>query len=254
VSQRNKNNSIIFLTTLSVYLGLVLVGGASSPVLAQAAMTRQFDVKNEIEFNDDLDKNPNDEELKILSYSIENYFDELKAFIGDLEKLYSIEKFDLGYDTFTVSARRFTPCNFEGDPVLRRSEISEKINNRWLAPAINDAAFNTEGWDFLADCAASDKFKNHKSAKTSAIKINYDEAELVYEISVEKSSPQKAKLLSENLSRTLRLQEIDDDEIIVKKLYENTSFKSENNQVFVVTRLPRGSLDEFFKQDAKASK
>ena len=58
MSQRNKNNSIIFLTTLSVYLGLVLVGGAMSPVLAQAALTRNFDIQDEIEVKDDLDKKP----------------------------------------------------------------------------------------------------------------------------------------------------------------------------------------------------
>jgi hypothetical protein len=58
VKERNKNNSIIFLTTLSVYLGLVLVGGAMSPVLAQAATTRNFNIQDEIEVKDDLDKKP----------------------------------------------------------------------------------------------------------------------------------------------------------------------------------------------------
>jgi len=41
-----------------VYLGLVLAG-ATPQVLAQAAMTRQFDVKDEVEVKDDLDKKPN---------------------------------------------------------------------------------------------------------------------------------------------------------------------------------------------------
>jgi hypothetical protein len=60
VKERSKNNSIIFLTTLSVYLGLVLVGGAMSPVLAQAATTRNFNVQDEIEVKDDLDNKPDD--------------------------------------------------------------------------------------------------------------------------------------------------------------------------------------------------
>lgn len=51
-------NSILVLATLGVYLGLVLAG-ATPQVLAQAAMTRQFDVKDEIEVKDDLDKKPN---------------------------------------------------------------------------------------------------------------------------------------------------------------------------------------------------
>ena len=41
-----------------MYLGLVLAG-ATPQVLAQAAMTRQFNVKDEVEVKDDLDKKPN---------------------------------------------------------------------------------------------------------------------------------------------------------------------------------------------------
>ena len=51
------NNSVLILATLGVYLGLVLVG-ATPQVLAQAAMTRQFNVKDEIEFKEDLEKKP----------------------------------------------------------------------------------------------------------------------------------------------------------------------------------------------------
>ncbi len=55
---KNKNhNSILVLATLGVYLGLVLVG-ATPQVLSHAAMTRQFDVKDEIEYKDDLDTKP----------------------------------------------------------------------------------------------------------------------------------------------------------------------------------------------------
>lgn len=95
MKERNKNNSIIFLTTLSVYLGLVMVSGAMSPVLAQAALTRNFDIQDEIEIKDDLDKKPSDEELKELSGAIGNYFGDLTSFIEDLKKLHGIEKFDL---------------------------------------------------------------------------------------------------------------------------------------------------------------
>src|SRR6476620_5894347 len=53
-------NSILVLATLGVYLGLVLVG-ATPQVLAQAAMTRQFNVKDEVEFAEDLDNKPPEE-------------------------------------------------------------------------------------------------------------------------------------------------------------------------------------------------
>jgi hypothetical protein len=57
LTNRKNQNSIIVLATLGVYLGLVLAG-ATPQVLAQAAMTRQFDVKDEIEVKDDLDNKP----------------------------------------------------------------------------------------------------------------------------------------------------------------------------------------------------
>jgi len=59
VSTRKGQNSILFLTTLGVYLGLVLAGGASPQVFAHpAATTRNFDITDEVEFKDDLDKKP----------------------------------------------------------------------------------------------------------------------------------------------------------------------------------------------------
>jgi hypothetical protein len=57
LNTRKNQNSILVLATLGVYLGLVLVG-ATPQVLALAAMTRQFNVKDEIEFAEDLDKKP----------------------------------------------------------------------------------------------------------------------------------------------------------------------------------------------------
>jgi hypothetical protein len=63
LNTRKNQNSILVLATLGVYLGLVLVG-ATPQVVAQAAMTRQFNVKDEIEFAEDLDKKPPDTVLE----------------------------------------------------------------------------------------------------------------------------------------------------------------------------------------------
>ena len=56
MTNRKNYNSILFLT---VYLGLVLVG-ATPQVLAHAATNSFFDLRNEIEFKDDLDRKPDD--------------------------------------------------------------------------------------------------------------------------------------------------------------------------------------------------
>ena len=60
MSKQKNQNSILVLATLGVYLGLVLAG-ATPQVMANAAMTRQFNVKDEIEIKDDLDTKPDDE-------------------------------------------------------------------------------------------------------------------------------------------------------------------------------------------------
>lgn len=57
MKERKNHNSILVLATLGVYLGLVLAG-ATPQILAQAATTRQFDVKDEIEYKEDLDTKP----------------------------------------------------------------------------------------------------------------------------------------------------------------------------------------------------
>ncbi len=58
MDKRSREHSLLFLTTLGVYLGLILVG-STPQVLAQAATTRIFDVRDEIEAKDDLDNKPN---------------------------------------------------------------------------------------------------------------------------------------------------------------------------------------------------
>ena len=57
MTTKRPQNSILVLATLGVYLGLVLAG-ATPQILAQAATTRQFDVKDEIEYKEDLDTKP----------------------------------------------------------------------------------------------------------------------------------------------------------------------------------------------------
>ncbi len=239
MSSSKNYNSIVFLTTLSVYLGFVLIGG-TPPVLAHAAMTQQFDIQNEIEVKDDLDKKPDDESINFTE-SLNSYFKEVSDFIKDLQRLHKIEKFDSDYDKFQISELGFIPCNVKGDPI-RTAQISKKIDNRWLEPSIIDARYSFEGWNFLSDCLKDDKF-NTGFSTSSGLKIIYDKSELKIEVSAYKSSSQRANWIAKRFSQELIAYEIDEDEAIVEQLYKFTSFKSENNQVFIVTRLPRGSLD-----------
>lgn len=241
MSNRKNYNSIVFLT---VYLGLVLVG-ASPQVLAQAAMTRQFDIKTEIVVEDDLDKKPDDETIDF-SGSLESYYAQIEDFLEDLQKLQKIEKFDLDYDQFEVFESGFVPCNVDGDPV-RHAEQQIRIDNNWLKAAVTDARNQFRNYNFLSDCQKNRQFENHLSTN-SKFKLSYDKSELKLEISVPKSSKQRADFLAERFNQAYRIYEIDEENSLVKTLHQNTSFQSENNQVFIVTRLPRGSIDDLFNQ------
>ena len=42
-----------------------------------------------------------------------------------------------------------------------------------------------------------------------------------------------------------------DAESVRQKLYEATKFRSENDQIFVVTHMPRAALDPLLAKDAK---
>lgn len=56
--QRRSQNSLVLLTTLGVYLGLLVVGGAAPQIFAHSATTRFFEIAEEQEARDDFDNNP----------------------------------------------------------------------------------------------------------------------------------------------------------------------------------------------------
>jgi hypothetical protein len=238
MSKTKSYNQIIFLTTLSVYLGLVLVG-ASPQVLAQAALTSKFEIKDQIEKKDDLDKKP-DDELKTISEGFNGYLDNLERFILNLQKLNQIEKFD--DDTFQIDAKTSMPCGVGGNPVLHATTTSFDDPN-WLRLAFLDFNYDV----FHSDCLPSTDFGKYK-AQNSSLQANYDKSLLTISVTVEKDLPQKAKQFSDKFNQAIKLYKLGEDKPIVKVLYENTTVTAENNQVFIVTRLPRAAIDSLIKQ------
>lgn len=56
---KKNQNSILFLTTLGVYIGLLVAGSAPGVVAQQSgAMTRNFELSEEVEVKNDLDLDP----------------------------------------------------------------------------------------------------------------------------------------------------------------------------------------------------
>ena len=238
MNNRNKNNRIVFLTTLSVYLGLVLVGGTPQ-VLAQAATTRNFNVQDEIEVRDDLDKKPEDSEAE---YSSAKDFPVL--FIQLLNEIrteaesgkYSAPiqtEFDF-QRTFSVSGLR---GNYRGG-----TDISDLDFYRFVNNAVNEK--------FKSKISEVSDFIDRKS-KSWQIQIKVDNSDLSFKASFTKLN---AASFVAFLNREFVSLGLSAENTLTRQVYENTKATSENNQVFIVTRLPRGSLDEFLKNAKAESK
>ena len=243
-----KNNSILFLTTLGVYLGLVLAGGSAPSVFAHGALTRNFELQDEIEARDDLDKNP-DGDTAALSLSIKTYIEDVESFIHALQKLARDRKFDTSHDAFEVTQTTLLPCvpaNRTGSYTANTFES----NNGALKPSLEwFSKLLTDGYS-LADCLPNQRF-NGAEATNSKFTFKFSDSALAVQVSVQKASPQIAKQLSSDLATTFADFTPKSGEIARQRIFENTSFKSSNDQVFVITRLPRAALDPLLATNAK---
>lgn len=237
MSKSKSYNRIVFLTTLSVYLGLVLVGG-TAPVLAHTAFAKGFDIKNEIEVKDDLDKKPDNEEIEDVSN------DDFPTLFAQL-----LNEIKNGVESGKIAKPLQTNFRFEG--FFNLAEMcsgsgfgSDPSVDKYLATIVSDSfsqKFEPRGLE-LADYPRI-------TAKNFRINFDATENDLLLKLSFGKSD---AIQFAEFLNREYLFSARNSKDVLTKQVYENTRATSENNQVFIVTRLPRGSIDEFLaRKDAQ---
>jgi hypothetical protein len=250
VNSRKGQNSILFLTTLGVYLGLVLVGATPQALAHQrAAMTRQFDIRDEIEFRDDLDRDPDDERSPI-GDSVEVYLQDLEQLIAALGGLDRNGKFDRASSHFEVSQTVLLPCmafNQAGNYTPEKFQYKDAS----LRPALERFSKQLVYGYSLGDCVKNDSFAG-KEAVASRSAFKFDGSALSVEIKVRKTSPGSARDLLGALPGAFRSDRIlRGASVLRRKLVDATSFRKDNDQVFIVTRLPRASIDELLADNAK---
>ena len=235
MNQRGKNNSIVFLTTLSVYLGLVLVGGALSPVLAQAATTRNFNVQDEIEIKDDLDNKPDESESE--SFSAKDFPVLFAQLLNEIRN--EVESGKLSshiQNNFVIESQFRLPGTYIGSS--RWSSISDEKLERFLSLAINRKFVSKI--NKIAD--GNDGYNGY-----GKIQFVSDKDVLVLKFFFTKFN---AELFAESLNQDFSSIADSVDDVLIKQIYLNSEATVENNQVFIVTRLPRGSLDALLPKDA----
>lgn len=248
MTNTRKNNSILFLTTLGVYLGLMLVGGASPQVFAHGALTRNFELQDEIELSDDLEKKP-DGDAAALSLSIATYLQDVEYFLNTLRTLEKGGKFDALKDEFEVTQSTLLPC-VAANQVGSYTANAFRVRNDLLKPSLERfSKLLTDGYS-LGDCLPSSRF-NGNEATSSKFTFKFEKSALSVQVAVQKASPEIAKRLSGDLVSVFPNFAPSPGEIARQKIYENTTFRSKNDQVFVITRLARAALDPLLAPRSK---
>ena len=238
----------MFLTTLGVYLGLLVVGGAAPQVLAHSATTRNFEITDEIEVKDDLDKKPDDERSPV-HMSLGNYFDDVEKFIAALSGYQQRKLFDSAKDTFSVGQSTQLPCvaaNRVGSYTAREFVTSDEAIRKsleWFSKKL------TDGYS-LGDCLPNDLLGS-KETHNSDFQFKLDGEALKVQVSVKKSSAESARLWVADLANTHKQTKVVSASQVRARISEATTFRSENDQVFVLTRLPRADLVSLLTNDAK---
>ncbi|MFN2456529.1 MAG: hypothetical protein ABR577_20250, partial [Pyrinomonadaceae bacterium] len=101
----------------------------------------------------------------------------------------------------------------------------------------------------LGDCIPNNEFDI--LAVDSRFNFRLDAKELVVNVSVKKQSPQIAAALTRDLESTFRLYAARSGTALRQKIIENTTFRTENDQVFIVTRFPRAGLNSLLGLNAR---
>jgi hypothetical protein len=225
-------NSLIFLTTLSIYLGLVAVG-SSPAVLAYAATTPRFEIRTEAETEDDLDKKPNDDAAVLATY-----FDNLAGLIDELVALESSGQFDSGSENFFARYGQSVTCGLE--PERQETTVGQTIENRAVQSALAgilkrfDDAFNA------GECGVSEGTSQIGERRSEfTVKVENGTYEFGFNFT-KRTRPDAAAFIarfagdvsasSAGESKTREL------------IRRNSVFHQENNQIFIITRLPRAGL------------
>ena len=223
MSGKNKNyNSIIFLTTLSVCLGLVFVSGSAAG-LSHSALAKSFDLKNEIEVTDEFDNNPDKDIPAILAELVE----EIKASETD------------------GKIKTPLPENF-----FVRTTVSESLNGGGGGSSVS--SISDEKLSRLIQETIRQKIKPsileladfEGEAKNFSFQLQADGQFFSATFSFSKN---QAESFADFLNSKFSAEKKNPNDSLIKQIYDNTIVSAAQNQVFVVTRLPRAAIDSSIK-------
>ena len=245
MTTKKPQNSILVLARLGVYLGLVLVG-ATPQVLAQAAMTKQFNVKDEIEVKDDLDKKPDGCE-KLAAKTKEKQ----QRFPVDQNALFAYSTAFTALSN-SLTQLKATPFSIRGFAV---GEIGLPTSVSFLddspKPALISGKARRKLDDNILELARLFPSASINGRDRFDFALSIDEIGFVSTVRIlrqDNIEAHQAFIAYDSLADLWRCRPKSNDDALVST---NTQITWENNQVIVITRLPRAGLDSLIANSAK---
>lgn len=236
MSKATRHNPVLLLATLGVYFGLVLAGAPQ--VLSNAALTRTFDVRDEIELVDDLDTNPDDKRSPVTA-SVQIYVEDVEYFLSNLARLKKTGKFDPVTDTFSVAQNTLLPCTDSGR-AGRYTPIRFTVSSESSRPALETLSRGMVYGYSLGDCISNSEFD--VAAAESKYDFSLDAKNFNVSVTVKKETSQRALELVDSLKAAFEQHAATTKSQLRLAVIRHTTFRTQNEQVFVLTRLPRSGL------------
>ncbi len=239
MNKKANHNSIIFLTTLSVYLGLVLVGG-TAPVLAQENFKGCFELQSKQ--NEKIQPSANDLKLYLASEFVGK---PVQIFLSRLNDFSEQGKFNFE-DSF-----RFEYLIIEtGGEKLQIRNLYPN-NEIWLQEQLKQVADEFTGWHRGSQLK---RFNNEfqKDSYFSEVSFQLDNEGLNIKVKTEQETLEYAHQVAIDNNSLFQNASIQTQSKVCEVIYKNSESFAENNQVFIVTRLPRASIDALLaEKDAR---
>ena len=230
---KKAQNSVLLLTTLGVYIGLLVAGGAAPQVLAHSATTRNFEITDEIEATDRLDDKPDADAVT-------------EQFAISLEEIYRVAA--------EISAEN--PQGVENGQYDFHYFVTVYPNGGYFLlskPEFNTGLRTKSGRYGTPLSKLYDAFLPRTREKHEKLRIDFalTPTGLEFRANLFVENEGAARDISASLSHALTTRK--EREIDARKalLYGDTKISFDRNQVTIVTRLPRASLDPLLAKDAK---
>lgn len=232
MNKRKTNNSILVLATLGVYLGLVLVG-ATPQCLAQAAMTREFSVKDEIEVKDDLDTKPDSEKaLDQLAETIKEIYGAAFEISEEHADLVNEGRYDFSY---YVSIRPNGTARYL-EPKENKSDLATNANRYFVPLRRLYEAFldRSEDWH--------DRF---------LVQFEFGQSDVTFKATITAADAQSAANTASSYEKALDRKRSLESNLVRSTILKSTEVTVKDGKIVIVTHLPRAGLDPLLASDAK---